>query len=269
MARAPGRSPEREFKCGALGGWFPSDRPSSEPQSEINYVVILARFGLGKEIYPIPQSLVGFFAFEDNEIGFTNEFLSCIKVGFTGEIARAALSATDCFGCNKVGLQLVGNVFGIDLGNMGGIVTARLCGKRFLGNLIFGDFIVLDKRVSPEELPCHIFGKRTSDLAARWGRVSNLRISMTHDNGTGSVPLHSCGKLSSSCSTLGEKVDCALVLVSTADTHFWCLLMSFAPTPCQGCVRVPSLSVLLHLRNGGFQPTFGASIWLWKRQLVE
>lgn len=54
----------------------------------------------------------------DNEIGFTNELLSCIKVGFTEEIAGAALSATERIGCNKVGLQLVENVFGIDLGNM-------------------------------------------------------------------------------------------------------------------------------------------------------
>lgn len=68
----------------------------------------------------------------DGESGFTNELLSCIKVGFTEEIARGALSATERIGSNKVGLQLVGNVFGIDLGNMGGIVTARLCGKRFL-----------------------------------------------------------------------------------------------------------------------------------------
>ena len=44
----------------------------------------------------------------DNEIGFTNELLSCIKVGFTGEIARAALSATECIGCNKVGTSISG-----------------------------------------------------------------------------------------------------------------------------------------------------------------
>lgn len=42
-----------------------------------------------------------------------------VKVGFTEGIARAALSATESIGC-------------IDLRNMGGIVTARLCGKRFL-----------------------------------------------------------------------------------------------------------------------------------------
>jgi len=44
----------------------------------------------------------------DNEIGFTNELLSCIKIGVTKGIARVALSATGCIGCNKVGLSVSG-----------------------------------------------------------------------------------------------------------------------------------------------------------------